>query len=213
MTSRSDDEPAVEVTSPVCSMIEADDAYMGYAGKAELAAFLNKLLEAEHGGARVTLKTAGAAGTGPIAELMRTIQRDEARWCAMVLPHIKALGDAPSPKVGAFYDKAMAIADLADRIPFLNRGQGWVVRKLREMLPRVRDNQLHTDLTEMLRSHEANIALATDAVRRAVNDAGTRCAVWADRCRRSQPKWRRSAYRKAPRSITRSAGSINPQPC
>jgi nitronate monooxygenase len=64
--------------------------------------------------------------------------------------------------VGAFYDKAMAISDLGERIAFLNRGQGWVVRKLREMLPRVRDDSLHADLTEMLRSHEANIALAAE---------------------------------------------------
>ena len=66
--------------------------------------------------------------------------------------HIKALGEAPSPRVGAFYGKAMAIADLAERITFLNRGEGWVVRKLREMLPRVRNDRLHADLTEMLRT-------------------------------------------------------------
>ena len=72
---------------------------------------------------------ARAADSGPIAELMRTIQRDEARWCAMLAGH---------SKVGALYSKAMAIADLAERITFLNRGQGWLVRKLREMLPRVR---------------------------------------------------------------------------
>jgi nitronate monooxygenase len=67
----------------------------------------------------------------------------------------------PPCDYGAFYGKAMAIADLSDRITFLNRGQGWVVRKLRELLPRVRDNQLQKDLTQMLRSHETNIALAT----------------------------------------------------
>lgn len=167
MTNRSDAEPAVEVSSPACSMHEADEAYMGYAGKDDLIAFLNELLEAERAGARVTLESARAAGSGAIAELMRTIQRDEARWCGMLLRHLKALGDEPSSKVGAFYDKAMAIADLGERITFLNRGQGWVVRKLREMLPRVRDNQLHTDLTEMLQSHEANIALATEVVDRA----------------------------------------------
>jgi hypothetical protein len=43
----------------------------------------------------------------------------------------------------------------------------WVVRKLRELLPRVRDNSLHADLSEMLRSHEANIALATEVSRAA----------------------------------------------
>jgi hypothetical protein len=132
MTNRSDAEPAVEVSSPACSMHEADEAYMGYAGKDELIAFLNELLEAERAGARVTLESARAAGSGAIAELMRTIQRDEARWCGMLLRHLKALCDAPSSKVGVFYGKAMAIADLGERIAFLNRGQGWVVRKLRE---------------------------------------------------------------------------------
>lgn len=167
MTNRSDAEPAAEFSSPACSMHEADEAYMGYAGKDELIALLNELLEAERAGARVTLESAAAAGSGAIAELMRTIQRDEARWCGMLQHRLKALGGAPSSKVGAFYGKAMAIADLGERIAFLNRGQGWVVRKLREMLPRVRDNQLHADLTQMLRSHEANIAMAAEVVGRA----------------------------------------------
>lgn len=167
MTNRHDAEPAVEVSSPACSMHEADDTYMGYADKNELIIFLNELLEAERAGARVTLESARAAGYGPIAELMRTIQRDEARWCGMLLRHLERAGEAPSTKVGAFYGKAMAIADLGERITLLNRGQAWVVRKLREMLPRVRDNQLHAELTEMLRSHEANVALATDVVGRA----------------------------------------------
>jgi hypothetical protein len=164
MTNRSEDETA-ELSSPACSMPEADDTYMGYAGKTELAAFLNELLEAERAGARVTLKSARAAAAGPIAKLMWTIQRDEAHWCAMLIRHLKALGETPSAKVGAFYDKAMAIADLAERITFLNRGQGWVVRKLREMLPRVRNDRLHADLAEMLQSHETNITLANEAAR------------------------------------------------
>ena len=66
--------PAVASSSPACSMHEADDAYMGYADKNELIIFLNELLEAERAGARVTLESARAAGDGPIAELMRTIQ-------------------------------------------------------------------------------------------------------------------------------------------
>ena len=148
-------------SSPACSMHEADDAYMGYAGRAELVAFLNELLEAERAGARVTLRTALAAQDDRIVALMHAIQRDEAKWCAMLLRHLKALGETPSTKVGAFYGKAMAIEELAARIAFLNRGQGWVVRKLREMLPRIRDDGLHAELAEMLRSHEANIARAT----------------------------------------------------
>lgn len=84
MTNKSDDDPAVEVSSPACVMHEADDAYRDFAGRGEVLAFLNGLLEAERAGARVTLETARAADNKTIAELMRTIQRDEARWCAML---------------------------------------------------------------------------------------------------------------------------------
>jgi Domain of unknown function (DUF6306) len=85
------DEGAVpEFSSPACSMHEAGDVYMGYAGQDEVTTFLNELLEAERAGARITLE----------------------------------------------------------------------LRKLREMLPRVRNHRLHADLSAMLRSHEANIALA-----------------------------------------------------
>jgi nitronate monooxygenase len=148
-----------EFSSPACLMHEASDAYMGYAGKDELTTVLNELLEAERAGARVTLESARATGSGPLAELLRTVQRDEARWCAMLFRQVKALGEQPSSETGAFYGKAMAIADLPTRIAFLNRGQGWVVRRLREILPRVRDSGLHASLSEMLKSHEANIDL------------------------------------------------------
>ena len=89
----------------------------------------------------------------------------------MLAGHPRTLGQPPSSRVGAFHEKAMAISDLGERIGFLNRGQGWVVRKLRDLLPRVRDNSLHADLSEMLRSHEANIALATEVSRSAYSTA------------------------------------------
>ena len=93
MTSQSEAQPDVEVNSPARSMHHADEAYMGYAGTDELVSFLNELLEAERAGARVTFESARAAGSAEIAELMRAIQRDEARWCGMLLRHLKALGD------------------------------------------------------------------------------------------------------------------------
>jgi len=133
------------------------------AGKDELVAFLNELLEAERAGAKVTLETAKACRDPAIAALMTDIQHDEARWCAMLLRQIKALGGAASPRMGAFYDKAMAIGEIPARLAFLNRGQGWVVKKLREMSPRVTDDALRADLVEMLDSHVTNIARANAA--------------------------------------------------
>ena len=151
-----------EPASPACLAHEADDAYMGFATKDELAAFLNELLEAERAGTGVALKSADAATGTPFFDLLRDVHRDEARWCAMLLKQLRALGAPASTQIGAFQEKAMAIEGLPERIAFLNRGQGWVVRKLREILPRVRDDDLHRNLAEMLRSHEANIALANE---------------------------------------------------
>lgn len=133
--------------------------------KHELLANLNELLEAERAGARVTLETARQSPHAGIVELMQHIQHDEARWCAMLLRRIRDLGGTASPRMGAFYEKAMAIDDIAERIAFLNRGQGWVVRKLRELIPKVQDASLSADLHHMLSSHVANITLAnsTDA--------------------------------------------------
>ena len=60
--------------------------------------------------------------------------------------------------------RAALFTTRAARIAFLNRGQGWVVRKLREMLPRVPDDALYVDLAHMLSSHVANITLANSAI-------------------------------------------------
>ncbi len=156
-----------EPASPACLAHEGDDAYMGYATKDELAAFLNELLEAERAGTGVALKSAAAAGGTPFVDLLRDVHHDEARWCAMLLKQLKALGVPASSRIGAFQEKALAIEGLPERIAFLNRGQGWVVKKLREMLPKVRDDVLHRDLAEMLQSHEVNIARANEALKAA----------------------------------------------
>jgi hypothetical protein len=154
-----------EPSSPACLAHEGDDAYMGYATKDELAAFLNELLEAERAGTGVALRSGEAAAGTRFAGLLRDVHHDEARWCAMLLKQLKALGVPASTRVGAFQEKALAIESLPERIAFLNRGQGWVVKKLREMLPKVRDDALHRDLAEMLQSHETNIARANEALK------------------------------------------------
>ncbi len=154
-----------EPSSPACLAHEADDAYMGFATRDELVAFLNELLEAERAGTGVALRSAEAAQGTPYVGLLQDVHRDEARWCAMLLKQLKALGAPASTKIGAFQDKAMAIDALPERIAFLNRGQGWVVRKLKEMLPKVRDDALNRDLSDMLHAHEINIERASEALR------------------------------------------------
>jgi hypothetical protein len=134
------------------------------AAPTEILKFLNELLEAERAGAKVALDSAREVAAGPLADLLQHIRHDEARWCAMLMGQINRLGGEASPRIGAFHDKAMAIEDIEARLVFLNRGQGWVVRKLREMMPRVQDQALYADLAHMLSSHVANISLANGAV-------------------------------------------------
>ena len=125
-----------EFASPACLAHEMDDGYMGYATRDELLLALNELLEAERAGARVTLRT-----TQEVSQALKTtmvgLQRDEARWCGVLTKSIQHLQGTPSAKTGGFYEKAMAISDVAERLAFLNRGQGWVVRKLEGLLPRI----------------------------------------------------------------------------
>ena len=47
MSGESKNRQGAELSSPACSMREADDAYMGYAGKDEIVALLDELLETE----------------------------------------------------------------------------------------------------------------------------------------------------------------------
>lgn len=155
------------VASPTCAAREAPDGYMGFAERDELVAELNVLLEAERAGARVGARLIAQAK--PDAEyiaLAETIHDDEVKWCGVLFAALKDLGAIPSETVGDFYEKAMAIEGLEDRIAFVNRGQGWVVRKLETLLPRVRDDRLHGALREMLDAHLVNIAAADDALAR-----------------------------------------------
>jgi len=151
---------SAEPASPVCFAHEADDGYMGFARREELVVALNELLEAKRAGARVTLAMAREAESGHKAFIL-TIHRDEARWCGVLTKAIQHLKGVPSSKTSAFYDKALAIADLTDRLAFLNRGQDWVVRRLGELLPAIRDADIHADLASMLASHERNIDQVT----------------------------------------------------
>ena len=125
----------------------------------ELLDFLNLMLEAERAGAKALLHVSKDAARKDAAELAKAIHLDEAKWCALLTKAVREAGGEPSDKTGAFYEKVMAVPDLGGRLALINRGQEWVVRKLRESIPRIADTQLAGDLTIMLTSHEENIAI------------------------------------------------------
>src|SRR6185437_9619523 len=124
----------------------------------ELLAFLNEMLEAERAGAKALLHISREAQDTTDSGLAMAVHHDEARWCAMLTAAIRLHGGNPSRATGAFYEKVLAIGEPKARLSFVNRGQGWVVKKLKEAIPRIEDGQLVKDLGVMLSSHEENIA-------------------------------------------------------
>jgi len=124
----------------------------------ELLAFLNEMLEAERAGAKALLHISKEAHGTTASALAMAVHHDEAKWCAMLTAAIRLHGGTPSQATGSFYEKVLAIADPKARLSFVNRGQSWVVKKLKEAIPRIADEHLAHDLGVMLTSHEENIA-------------------------------------------------------
>lgn len=123
-----------------------------------LVQFLNMLLEAERAGAKVLAAYLEDYPEGGAArERLKAVQRDEARNCAILMDLVRALEASPSPATGDFLGKALAVKGQRPRLEFLNRGQAWVARKLREALPKIQDSAQYEALREMLQSHEENI--------------------------------------------------------
>ena len=145
------------VSSPVCYADEAAPEYFGYLSREETLGLLNELLEAERAGVKVAGVLVGEH-TGDAAASLQALQRDEARCCGLLARLIRHVEGEMSRATGSFREKALAVQGGVERLRFLNRGQGWVVRKLREALPRIRDEAVHAGLQEMLALHERNVA-------------------------------------------------------
>ncbi|MFZ5655072.1 MAG: DUF6306 domain-containing protein [Pseudomonadota bacterium] len=157
----SDSEPSPP-SSPVCAAADGSDAYQHRVEAEELLAFLNVLLEAERAGTRVARESGADCKTAAERALLDEVFADEARWCGMLTAAVAALGGTPSAATGDFHPRAMAIGDLGERLRFLNRGQGWVAKRLGEMIPRVGDPGLREALIGMRENHLANIRRVDD---------------------------------------------------
>lgn len=149
-------------SSPPCLLHELDASYLGYLADDEILALLNEMLEAERAGSKVVGQLSEAATERTVATTLDAVAKDEARFCAMLRRHVVQLGGTPSRKTGAFHDKVLALDGMGRRLELLNRGQGWVVRKLRDALSRIHDDALRRDLQEMLTAHERNIQRCGD---------------------------------------------------
>jgi nitronate monooxygenase len=168
---RLDDASTVGYSSPPCQLHEVDPSYLGYSSPAEVLELLNKLLEAERAGARGAREMSSLAQSERTREALQGVAKDEARFCAMLFGHITRLGEVPSRRTGAFHEKLAALQALDDRLELLNRGQGWVVHKLEEAVPKIADDPLRADLREMLDAHQRNIERCTELIDSAVPQA------------------------------------------
>ena len=126
----------------------------------ELIDLLNRLLEAERSGVRAVSGMLKPLPEGELREGLKKAKGDEARYVAGLHAFLKQLGVVPSEKVGDFADKLLAIDGIAEQLKFLNRGQGWVVRKIEALLPTLTDQAMRDFFTEMLDTHRKNIAWA-----------------------------------------------------
>lgn len=147
-----------EQASPTCLADEAGDVYAGYLERDELIGFLNELLEAERAGAKASAAYREEAGDPRVAELLDKIGSDEEAFCEALSDLVKQMGGTPSEATGHFVKRAVAVEKLSDRLALLSHGQGWVVDRICEVLPKVRDDAVHARLKEIAAAHEQNKA-------------------------------------------------------
>jgi hypothetical protein len=95
---------------------------------------LNELLEAERAGVETLSRLFPEARSPEMHKLFEGVRDDETWACAGLVRSIKTLGGITSEKKGDFAEKVMSEPTLAARLRFLNRGQGWVVKRLDGLL-------------------------------------------------------------------------------
>ena len=149
--------PRISLSSPVCYAEELDNVHRQSLSRDALLEALNELLAAERAGARAALALLRQTEDEALAATVRLIHRDEVQWCGVLMTAIHRLGGSPSARTGDFYGKVMAISDLRARLELLNRGQGWVARRLEALVLRIDDDVLCTALGKMLQAHRDNI--------------------------------------------------------
>jgi nitronate monooxygenase len=129
----------------------------------DLGRLLNTLLEAERAGAKLlSAYMDQLPGEAALRAVLAEVQRDEARNCAVLMDCLARTGVEASRATGSFFERGLAIEAWPERLAFLNRGQGWVARRIAEALPRIDQPAVHEALKAMHASHLENIARCED---------------------------------------------------
>ena len=139
----------------------------------DYGAFLNQLLEAERAGARLLAAYLDELRLdSPEWKTIRAVRLDEARNCAVLIHLLLEAGATPSPAVGSFYGRGLAIRGWSERLEFLNRGQAWVAKRIAAALPSV-PASARKALQAMHESHLANIRSCEALTDRRSTQAGS----------------------------------------
>ena len=117
---------------------------------------LQTLLSAERAGSRVAAESLQQGGTPEQLALLARVLKGEGDSCLHLLSCLRHLGVEPNRETSDFHPRAMAIADLAERLAFVERGQQWVIRKLEGFLPACTDTVLQRELAVVLQIHRDN---------------------------------------------------------
>lgn len=138
-------------------MNETDPTYHGFLSTEETTTFLLSLLHAERAGAKVCLLSEKDAPSIAHKQLLYDIGEDEKKSCQGLIDSLKIMGVSPDNQVGDFAAKCLAINCFEERLQFLNRGQGWVVREIEKNLAKISDPGVQEQLRVMLEEHRQNI--------------------------------------------------------
>jgi uncharacterized protein DUF6306 len=90
-------------------------------------------------------------------KLFEGVRNDEAWSCAGLVRCIKTLSGVVSERKGDFAEKVLSEPTLAARLRLLNRGQGWVVKRLDGLLAETLPASVGEFLEEMKTRHISNI--------------------------------------------------------
>lgn len=133
---------------------------------------LNELLEAERAGVETMSRLIEVAITPEMRKLFEEIRDDEAWSCAGLAKAVKRLGGRMSEKKGDFAEKVMAEPTLPDRLQMLNRGQGWVVKRLDALSEKQLDEESRAFLHQMRAVHVRNIERCNGLIAELASGAG-----------------------------------------
>lgn len=131
---------------------------------AELADFLNRMLEAERAGARaLVVFMDDFPRHSNDWQILRKVHEDEAHNCALIGEQLKRRGKDYSHATGEFYAKAVAVKGARERIAFLVRGLRWAIREFEQALPRIPDPEIRK-LFEGMRERHRRSAAACESI-------------------------------------------------